>query len=169
MLIREGMMKLEETMLPQDITLHCGSRNVAKCFLLHIQDLSKLDDSEKKNYKGCNELPKPSSIFYFLTEMFWWLKWAVFCSSCREAIVLCENLFRSSCLTNKDKLGFGTLMDNLDVLALQIFLLLLKGLEMGDRRCVRDRLKERIWRHSAQSNNSIQADLKKSAVAVEPK
>ncbi len=68
----------------------------------------------------------------------------MFCSSCREAIVLCENLFRSSWLTNKDKLGFGTLVDNLDVLALQIFLLLLKGLEMGDRRCVRDRLKERI-------------------------
>ncbi len=164
MLIREGMMKLEETMLPQDITLHCGSSNVAKCFLLKIQDLSKLYDSEKKCIKVAMN-SQSQALFCFFTEMFCWLKWAVFCSSCRKANVLCENLFRSFWLTNKDKLEFRTLVGNLDVSALWIFLLLLKRLEMGDRGCVRDRLKEGMWRHSAQSNSSIQADLKKSAFA----
>lgn len=36
------------------------------------------------------------------------------------------------------------------------------------RECVRDRLKERIRRQRAQSNSSTQADVKKSAAAVEP-
>lgn len=65
MLIREGMMKLEETMLPQDITLHCGSRNVAKCFLLQIQDLSKLDDSEKKFIKVAMNFQNQALVFFF--------------------------------------------------------------------------------------------------------
>lgn len=89
MLIREGMMKREETMLPPDITLHCGFCNVVKCFLLQIQGLSRLDDSEtlEKMYKCCNELPKPCTVF--LAEMALLTKpgCVIFvCLSCREKI-----------------------------------------------------------------------------------
>lgn len=66
-------------------------------------------------------------MYWFVAEMALLTKPGCFLFYLCMFVLQSENLFRSSWLTNKDKQGSETLMDNLDVLALQIFCYYLKA------------------------------------------